>query len=125
MSFTVDDLLAAVKREPATVPVPELGREVYVRALSGEQGLAMAAEFQELNAKVGAGVDMKALARERAVISIFWFLCDEAGEAVAKDQEEARRLVRGLSMRTLNRIIVAGQKLNAADDQTTAALEKN
>lgn len=123
MSSTLERLVAAAqKRGTRKITLPELeGQEVWVRSLSGAEGLALAAKLKE-NAD---GPNKNAAAALNAALFLHAYLCEEDGTPVAPTVEEARRLIEVLPMSAMNRIVAAGQRLNSADTEAPETLEKN
>lgn len=115
----LEELLAAAKSTVREVQLPELGKSVWVRELSAEEFLAQAAALRELT---GTTAEM---ANQRAAISLVAYLCDAEGNTALESLDAARQLMKKLSFGPVQRIIVAGQKLNAIDDEAPERLEKN
>jgi hypothetical protein len=115
----LEELLAAAKTSVKEVELPQLGRSAWVRVLNAEEFLAMAAALRELT---GTGAQV---ARERASISLLAFLCDQDGKTALGSLEDAHKLLAAVPFAVANRIITAGQKLNALDDEAAERLEKN
>ena len=120
MSQLLEELLAAA-RPPAVneVKLPELGKSVWVRELTAEQFLAMAAGLRELT---GTGAEV---ARQRSGISLVAFLCDAEANAALSSIEDAFKLMQKLRFSSIRTILKAGQTLNAIDDEASERLEKN
>jgi hypothetical protein len=84
-----------------------------------------------LQAKVREGINGKGPAEsaaENAALFLSAYLCDEQGNPILETIEDARRLVAGMKMRYIERIVSAGRKLNAVDaegEPEAEALVKN
>lgn len=115
----LEQMLAASKREPQKLRVPELGLDVWLRQLTGEEALALSYQYRGLPKEESAEV-----AGQRAASSLRAYLCHEDGTPVLATHEEARKLVASLPARAMTWIIDAGQKLNALQEEAPEALEK-
>jgi hypothetical protein len=117
MSLTIEQILEAKEDKVAEVPVPEWGGTVFVRQLSGLESVNLAGSLRNIEG------DETAIARERLVGALAAYLCDANGASLATMDQA--RVIAGKSALAVNRIVMAGHKLNALDEQAIDTSAKN
>jgi hypothetical protein len=117
MSLTVDQILSAQDKPVEEVPVPEWGGSVFVRRLSAHESIDFVVAMR------AATGDEANVAKGRLAASLAAFLCDEVGRPIATLQQA--HAIAAKSAAAVNRIVQAGNLLNATDERDVSAVAKN
>jgi hypothetical protein len=118
MELTVDQIIAAPESNVAEVAVQEWGGSVFVRRLSALESLKLFIELRNI-----PKADDLTTAHSRLVQALSTYLCDSTGKPIAT--LEQARAIAGKGVKVVDRIVTAGHKLNAIDDESLDTTAKN